>query len=157
MRCRKSGKRSVAIRAVLDTNIWVSAILNPSGFPAEILRSFRNGDFLAVISEPIISEIADVLSRPRIKNKYGIIEADILELLILIEERCEHVLLAGDIQVCRDPEDNGVIETAIKGHASYIVTRDDDIKFDKSVEAFLSQNNVAPISTARFLQIIKET
>jgi len=79
----------VAIRAVLDTNIWVSAILNPSGFPAEILRSFRNGDFLAVISEPIISEIADVLSRPRIKNKYGITEADILELLILIEERCE--------------------------------------------------------------------
>ena len=157
MRCRKSGKRSVAIRAVLDTNIWVSAILNPSGFPAEILRSFRNGDFLAVISEPIISEIADVLSRPRIKNKYGIIEADILELLILIEERCEHVLLAGDIQVCRDPEDNGVIETAIKGHASYIVTRDDDIKFDKSVEAFLYQNNVAPMSTARFLQIIKET
>jgi putative PIN family toxin of toxin-antitoxin system len=146
----------VAIRAVLDTNIWVSAILNPSGFPAEILRSFRNGDFLAVISEPIISEIADVLSRPRIKNKYGITEADILELLILIEERCEHVLLSGDIRVCRDPEDNGVIETAIKGHASCIVTRDDDIKFDKSVEAFFSQNNVTPISTARFLQLITE-
>jgi putative PIN family toxin of toxin-antitoxin system len=71
----------VAIRAVLDTNIWVSAILNPVGFPAEILKSFRQGDFLAVISEPIISEIADVLSRPRIKNKYGITEADILELL----------------------------------------------------------------------------
>ena len=56
MRCRKSGKRSVAIRAVLDTNIWVSAILNPAGFPADILNSFRQGDFLAVISEPIISE-----------------------------------------------------------------------------------------------------
>jgi len=146
----------VAIRAVLDTNIWVSAILNPSGFPAEIIKSFRQGDLLAVISEPIISEIADVLSRPRIKNKYGITEIDILELLILIEERCEHVLLAGDIKVCRDPEDNGVIETAIKGHASYIVTRDDDIKFDKSVESFLSQNNVAPVSTARFLQLIKK-
>jgi hypothetical protein len=146
----------VAIRAVLDTNIWVSAILNPSGFPADILSSFRQGDFLAVISEPIISEIADVLSRPRIKNKYGITEADILELLILIEERCEHVLLAGDIRVCRDPEDNSIIETAIKGHAPYIVTRDDDIKFDKSVEAFLTQKNVTPISTARFLKIIKE-
>jgi uncharacterized protein len=64
------------------------------------------------------------------------------------------VLLAGDIQVCRDPEDNGVIETAIKGHAAYIVTRDDDIKFDKSVEAFLAQNNITPILTARFLKII---
>ena len=50
----------MATRAVLDTNIWVSAILNPSGFPAEILRSFRHGDFLAVISEPIISEIVTI-------------------------------------------------------------------------------------------------
>ena len=144
------------IRAVLDTNIWVSAILNPAGFPAEIIKSFRQGDFLAVISEPIISEIADVLSRPRIKNKYGVTEADILELLILIEERCDHVLLSGDVQVCRDPEDNSIIETAIKGHAAYIVTRDDDIKFDKSVEAFLAQNIVTPISTARFLKMVKK-
>jgi predicted nucleic acid-binding protein len=75
---------------------------------------------------------------------------------MFIEERCEHILLSGDVQVCRDPEDNGIIETAIKGHAAYIVSRDDDIKFDKSVEAFLSQNNVTPISTARFLKIIKE-
>lgn len=146
----------MAIRAVLDTNIWVSALLNPSGFPAEILNAFRRGDFLAVISEPIIAEIADVLSRPRIKDKYGITEADILELLILIEERCEHVLLSGDVHVCRDPEDNSVIETAIKGQAAYIVTRDDDIKFDKNVEAFLAQNKIAPISTARFLAMLKE-
>ncbi len=146
----------MAIRAVLDTNIWVSAILNPAGFPAQVLNCFRKGDFLAVISEPIIAEIADVLSRPRIKDKYGITEADILELLILIEERCEHVLLSGDIRVCRDPEDNGIIETAIKGHASYIVTRDDDIKFDRTIAGFLSQNNVTPVSTARFLKIIKE-
>lgn len=92
-----------------------------------------------------------------IKNKYGVTEADIPALLILIEERCEHVLLSGDIRACRDPEDNSIIETAIKGHAAYIVTRDDGIKFDKSVEVFLSQNNVTPISTARFLKIIKET
>ncbi len=147
----------MAIRAVLDTNIWVSAILNPAGFPAEILKSFRQGDFLAVISEPIIAEIADVLSRPRIRDKYGVTEADILELLILIEERCEHVLLSGDVRVCRDLEDNGIIETAVKGHAAYIVTRDDDIKFDKSVAAFLSQNNIAPISTARFLKLIRKS
>lgn len=146
----------MAIRAVLDTNIRVSAILNPAGFPAEVLNSFRKGDFLAVISEPIIAEIADVLSRPRIKDKYGITEADILELLILIEERCEHVLLSGDVKVCRDLEDNSIIETATKGHAAYIVSRDDDIKFDKSVAEFLSPHKIVPISTARFLQIIEK-
>jgi putative PIN family toxin of toxin-antitoxin system len=145
----------LAIRAVLDTNIWVSALLNPSGFPAEILNAFRKGGFTAVISEPIIAEIADVLSRPRIKDKYGITDADILELLILIEERCEHILLTGDVRICRDPEDNSVIETAINGQAAYIITRDDDIKFDKNVEVFLTQNKITPISTARFLKMIK--
>lgn len=146
----------MAIRAVLDTNIWVSALLNPSGYPAEILNTFRQGGFTAVISEPIIAEIADVLSRPRIKDKYGITEADILELLILIEERCEHVLLSGGVNVCRDPEDNSIIETAMKGQAAYIVTRDDDIKFDKSVEAFLARNNTRPISIANFLTKIRK-
>ncbi|GJQ49407.1 hypothetical protein KsCSTR_27750 [Candidatus Kuenenia stuttgartiensis] len=36
-----------------------------------------------VISEPILEEIAEVLTRPRIKGKYGISEADIKELLIM--------------------------------------------------------------------------
>lgn len=66
-------------------------------------------------------------------------------------------MLSGDVRVCRDPEDNSVIETAIKGHAAYIITRDDDIKFDKNVEAFLSQNSITPISTARFLKVIGKT
>jgi len=90
-----------------------------------------------LFQKPILEEIAEVLTRPRIKGKYGISEADIMELLTLIEERAEHVLLSGDITVCRDSDDNFVIETAIKGQAAFIITRDDDIKFCKDVFRFL--------------------
>jgi len=45
-------------------------------------------------------------------------------------------LLAGDINICRDRDDNVIIDTAISGNAEYIVLRDDDIKFDKTVSDF---------------------
>ena len=76
------------------------------------------------------------------------------ELLILIEERAEHVLLSGDVNICRDKNDDIVIETAVKGSAEYLVSRDDDIKFDKKVSAFLSQYGVSVISIAKFLTLI---
>lgn len=45
----------------------------------------------------MIDELVDVLYRPRIKNKYGITEADIRELIVLIEERTEYVLLSNGL------------------------------------------------------------
>lgn len=144
------------IKAVIDTNIWVSSLLNPFGFPARLRKSFEAGAFHAVISEPILEELSEVLNRPKIKNKYGISEDDISELLVLIEERAESVLLSGDITVCRDKDDNLIIETAIKGKAAFLVTRDDDIKFDKAVSSFLLQHGISVISLSKFLALINK-
>ena len=144
----------MAIRAVIDTNIWVSALLNPFGFPATLRRFFAEGAFQSVISESILLELAEVLNRPRIKDKYGLTVEDIRELIILIEERSEHVMLSGDVSVCRDKDDNLIIETALKGQAQYIVTRDDDIKFDNNVSLFLLKYGITVSSVAQFLSII---
>lgn len=149
-----SEKKNVAFRVVIDTNVWVSALLNPSGYPAKIRKAFEEGLFEVVISEPILKEIADVLSRPKIKNKYGITGADIQELLILIEERSEHVLVSGDVRICRDKDDDFIIETAVKGKAKYLITRDDDVKSDKNVSNFLLQSGISVLSIAKFLKLI---
>ncbi|MEA3359515.1 MAG: putative toxin-antitoxin system toxin component, PIN family [Thermodesulfobacteriota bacterium] len=147
----------MAVRAVIDTNIWVSALLNPSGYPARLRKSFEEGVFKVVVSEPILEELADVLQRPRIRKKYDITTEGIEEIITLIEERSEHVLLSGNIEICRDKDDNFVIETAIKGKAEYIVTRDDDIKFDKEVLEFLSEYDISATSVAKFLKIIERS
>lgn len=146
----------MAVKAVIDTNIWVSAIINPFGFPASLRKHFEIGSFIAVISEPILDEIADVLSRPRITNKYDITTEDIQELLTLIEEKAEHVIISGKIDVCRDKDDNLIIETAIEGNAQYLVTRDNDIKFDEKVSAFLLQYGISAHPVAKFLDIINK-
>lgn len=144
----------MSVRAVIDTNIWVSALINPAGYPAGIRKAFEERLFEAIISEPILKEIADVLNRPRIKDKYGITEADIQEYLILIEERSEHVLVSGVVSIGRDKEDDFVIETAIKGKAKYLITRDDDIKSDINVSDFLLKSGISVISVAKFLKLI---
>jgi predicted nucleic acid-binding protein len=65
-------------------------------------------------------------------------------------------MLSGNVSVCRDKDDNFVIETAIKGQAQYIVTRDDDIKFDKTVASFLERYDIAISSIAKFLSRIQK-
>jgi len=146
----------MAIRAVIDTNIWVSAILNPFGFPSKLRHSFTKGLFQPVISEPMFLELAEVLNRPRIKDKYGLAAADITELLLLIEERSESVHVSGRVKLCRDRNDDMVIETAIQGRAEYLVTRDDDIKHDGEVSSFLQQYNISILTVANFLSIIEK-
>jgi putative PIN family toxin of toxin-antitoxin system len=147
----------VAIKVVIDTNIWISALLNPFGYPARIKKSFEKGAFQVVVSEPILEELTDVLNRPRIREKYDVTPEDIEEILTLIEERSEHVLLSGDIEICRDKDDNLIIETAVKGKAAYLVTRDDDVKFDKEVSDFLSKYGISVTSVARFLKLIEKS
>jgi len=43
----------VPIIAVIDTNIWVSAFLNPQGHPAQLIEAGKRG-LLAVVTSPKI-------------------------------------------------------------------------------------------------------
>ena len=144
----------MGINAVIDTNVWISALLNSYGYPALLRASFEAGKFQAVISPPLLEELVDVLQRPRIKDKYRIHPEDIEELVVLIEEKCKTVIIMGDMTVCRDKDDNKVIETAVAGGAQYIVTRDDDLKRDKVTIDFLSRQGICVVTVGSFLQYL---
>ncbi|MBI2964738.1 MAG: PIN domain-containing protein [Chloroflexi bacterium] len=51
------------MRAVVDTNVWVSAILNPSGLPGAVLRALKDGRFTLDSCEHLLDEIEEVLAR----------------------------------------------------------------------------------------------
>ena len=116
------------LRVVVDTNVWVSAVINPGGQPARVLASLREGRFRLVISEPLLGELADVLSRPRIVRRYRLDPAEVDKLLALLRSGAEVVDVSGDVRVCRDPADDRVLETALRGNVRALVTRDDDLK-----------------------------
>ena len=65
------------MRAILDTNIFVSCLLG--GKLEAILDSLKAGRFTIVVSDDIVSEYNEVLRRP----KFGFTEADVDDVMHL--------------------------------------------------------------------------
>lgn len=115
------------MRAVVDTNILVRAVLNPKGTVAPILHRLRGGDYTILYSPELLEEVLDVLSRPRFRLKYGVRGEEVEALLGLIVLKGERVVSRERIQVCRDPDDDKLLEVAAGGGADVIVTGDGDL------------------------------
>ncbi|MBU6364138.1 MAG: putative toxin-antitoxin system toxin component, PIN family, partial [Acidobacteria bacterium] len=58
-----------SLRAVLDTNVVVSGLINPSGPPAEVLENWLDGAFEAVACGALLSEVATVTLRPHLADR----------------------------------------------------------------------------------------
>lgn len=140
--------------ALFDSNVWISAFLNPFGTPAQLKDAWLAGRVDVVTSVPLLAEVTDVLRRPRIKRKYRIPEDDSVAFCELLAIRTTLVPLAGSLTICRDPDDDSVLETALTGNAAYLVTRDDDIKHDPLVRQFLKDHGVQVVTVSRMLHIL---
>ncbi|MGO9015869.1 MAG: putative toxin-antitoxin system toxin component, PIN family [Dissulfurispiraceae bacterium] len=144
------------VKVVIDTNIWISGLIATSATATKLVDEWKTGKFSVVISEQQILEIYEVLTRPKFSLKYHIPEKEIRDLVTLIKDKAEHVTLKNDITVCRDPDDNIIIETAIRGKANYLLTGDKDISDDKKISSLLLQYGVIVISLSNFLPLINK-
>jgi len=136
---------------VIDTNVWVSAFLNRKGFPARIKDAWVNGQFEVVLSSPLLQEISEVLHRPRIKDKYGLVEDEINQFIELLLRRAVLVAIGGQVKLCRDEHDNMFLETAITAGAGYLISRDDDLKGDSDLTGQMRALGVEVITVSHFL------
>jgi len=114
---------AVKPRAVLDTNVFVSGLINPKGPPAAVLKALRSGRFTLVSSPPINEEIIEVLNRPYIRDRYGLGDR-IFDVSFILWEVAELVIDLPDVRVCSDPDDDKFLATAVGGGADYLVTGD---------------------------------
>jgi len=55
------------------------------------------------------------------------------------------------LQLCRDPDDDVLLETAIVGGATHIVSRDEDITRDLELLAQLEKRGIKAMTVNRFL------
>jgi uncharacterized protein len=123
------------MRAVIDTGVFVSALIRQRGTTGDALRALRNGRFAAIYTTDIMVEIIDVLGRAGFRTKYHIEPDDITALVNLIRLRGELVTPARKVTICRDPRDNKFLEAALASQADCIVSGDGDLLVMISFEA----------------------
>ncbi len=84
-------------RVVVDTNILLRAVLNPSGPSGRLHQGARRGVFRMVISPHILRELRRGLFRPHIRRRYPL---GLREIAVFLEElRVLADLLPGDLVV----------------------------------------------------------
>ncbi len=115
------------MRAVVDTNILVRAVIKPHGTVGPVLIRLRRGDYTLLYAQSLLEELIDVLNRPRIRDKYRLTDQDIQTVVGLILLRGEAVTPMERITACRDPKDDKFLEVAVTGEADVIVSGDEDL------------------------------
>jgi uncharacterized protein len=113
-----------ALKALLDTNVWVSALLW-GGKPAAIVKAAEEGKVAIFASEETVGEISQVLAYPKLAK---ILQAEILHHEELIEAVLKVVKFVEVTQkvkvVLEHPADDKFIDCALAAWADYIVSGD---------------------------------
>lgn len=122
------------IRAVLDTNVVISALLF-SGPPSHLVSAWQSGRLRPVVSAPMLDEYLRVLAYPKFRltesDIRGLLEDDLLPFI-------ETVVVSPSVApTVRDPDDVKFISCALTGGVRWLVSGDDDrlsLRRVKSVE-----------------------
>ena len=135
------------LRAVLDTNTFVSAVI-AKGNESEILLAAHRGDFKLITSLEILREFKEVISRP----KFGFSKRQIDAMVLHIIETAEIVQPNIKLDIVKeDPDDNKIIECAVFSKAEFIVSGDKHLLKLKRVDG------IAIISGAELLNQLRKS
>src|SRR5438046_753889 len=111
-------------RVVLDTNVLISAVLSPLGKPFACLDWVLDNATL-IVSRELLEELETRLARPKF-SKY-VDDSRRRAFVADLSLSAVQVELSGAVTVCRDPEDDKLLEITIVGRADCLVTGDQDL------------------------------
>lgn len=119
------------MRAVLDPNVLVSAVLSRGGTPAALLRAWLDGGYEMVVSPALLGELERVLGYPKIAKRVSSAEArelvDMLRLQAdLVDDPIDDPAGAPSVR-SPDPDDDYLIALAQVATA-LIVSGDSDLQ-----------------------------
>jgi putative PIN family toxin of toxin-antitoxin system len=114
------------LRAVLDANVLISALIRPAGPPGQILLRFlRDRAFDLVASPATLDELRRSLWYPKVRKYLDLSETEID--LWVVALRAVAVVVEGRESrhvVVRDPADDIYLAAATDGLADYIISGD---------------------------------
>jgi putative PIN family toxin of toxin-antitoxin system len=139
-------------RVVLDTNLFVSALISPTGTPNQLLQLWEGGRIILLTSSELLDEVDSVLHRASIQERYQLAEERIERLLTRLRLTAEWVMpLNRPLPLhSRDPKDDKLLALALGGNADYLITGDQDL-LDLDGEPALE--NLPIITATAFLEL----
>jgi putative PIN family toxin of toxin-antitoxin system len=111
-------------RLVLDTNVFVSALLFESSTPARVLEhAFEHCQ--VIFTNDTQRELIATMTSAKLDRYVSAVERE--QLLRTVMPLIELVSVWQPVRVCRDPHDDALLEAAFNGGADAIVTGDKDL------------------------------
>lgn len=110
-------------RIILDTNLWISFILSKDY--SQLDKIFKKDSISLLFSDELLEEFLEVATRPKLRKYFPNESLD--QLLHFIEKKAEFIIVQSKVTVCRDPKDNFLLELALDGKATHLITGDKDL------------------------------
>jgi putative PIN family toxin of toxin-antitoxin system len=107
------------LKAVFDTNIFVSALAIPGGQAERAIDLVIDARVNLCISKEIIHEVLGVLAQ-----KFSKDPEELSRTAVFLSELAELIVPRKKLAVLDDEPDNRILECAATGHADVIVTGD---------------------------------
>ncbi|MEO6050734.1 MAG: putative toxin-antitoxin system toxin component, PIN family [Pyrinomonadaceae bacterium] len=150
--------------AVFDCGVFLQGLISKAGPAVACLELVEKESIRLAISEEVLAEIDDVLSRSHLRRRHQNLTDEKVEKLInMLLERSRYVeKIPRHFSYSRDPNDEPYLNLAIEIESDYIVSRDNDLldlmtgHTDEAKEFRQKYRSIRVIEPSKFLNKIKK-
>ena len=115
------------MKVLLDTNIWISALIW-GGQVSPILLLAEEGGITLIISDPILNELNKFLRYEKLQAKIRSLQSTPDQLMEIVQNLAElHQTIQLKVPELRDQNDVMILATAVGGDVDVVVTGDRDL------------------------------
>lgn len=118
------------MKAVIDTNVLVSGLLNPSGAPGRIVDQLRTGQLVPVVDDRILAEYVRVLRRPTFERYFTKMDRE--HLIEYLTHNSEYTVATIRCNGLPDPYDAPFLETALTAGVPLVTGNQKHLPPDKT-------------------------
>ncbi len=157
-------RERILFSVVYDCMVFLQGLISESGVAVNCFELFENGIVELFVSEEVLAEIQDVITRPKLQAKYSRLTDERAEKLVeVLKTKATLVKNVPPVfNYARDPKDEKYINLAVAAGAEFIISRDTDLLdlmtgFDNDSKEFRRKfRPLRIIQPLEFLKIVEE-
>ena len=139
-----------AERLVIDSNVWIAALISPTGTARQLVDAVLDNDIDILMSEATFTELMSRLDRPKFDRyrepeAWNLFVSELVELALWLED-------AGTATgISRDADDDKFLALAVTGQADAIISGDSDLL------ELVTHDGIPVLTPAQFLQHLRDS